>query len=70
MLNAFISVKSDNGIDEIKIRNNQFSVWKRYNKLLMGWLISFVSENLFSLVSQCSIANGMWIALEAYFVTE
>lgn len=66
----FVYVKSDNDDGDIKTRNSEYYMWKRYDKLLMGWLISSVSENLFSLVSNYSSASEMWTALETYFVTE
>lgn len=66
----FLLVKSDDGVSEIKVVNNQFFVWKRFDKLPIGWLISSISSDLFSLMSGCSTTNEMWESLKAYFISE
>lgn len=36
----------------------------------MGWLISSISSDLFSLVLGCHSVNEMWESLKTYFISE
>lgn len=46
----FLLVKSDDGTIEVKVANIMFSSMEKMDKLLMGWLISSLYGDLFSLV--------------------
>lgn len=64
----FLLVKPNNGIGEVNIANNMFSVWKRLDKLLMSWLISLIYGDLFSVVLGGSSITKIWESLETYFI--
>lgn len=61
----FLLAKSNDGVNKVKVVNNMFFVWKRFAKLLMSWLISSISGDLFNVVSGYRSVNEMWKSLEA-----
>lgn len=67
----FLAVeKFADGMSEIRKRNEQYSIWKRFTKILLSWLMASISESMFSHLATCRTANEDWLALEHYFVTE
>lgn len=65
----FVVLPNESGTS-VKQPNPHFNIWKRYDKLLMSWLLASISESMFSHVSKCGNASVVWSVLENYFVTE
>ena len=58
-----IVTKDDSGT-LLQQPNPKYSIWKRYDDLLMSWLMALISESMFGQVSKCENANQVWNRLE------
>lgn len=65
-----MSIKSENDIHELKQANPEYYVWKRFDELLISWLLASILEEMFSNVANCLSASDVWKTLEHYFVSE
>lgn len=54
----FVKVPTDSGTS-VKQQNPQYQVWKRYDKLLISWLLVSMSECMFSHISKYDSANAI-----------
>lgn len=53
MPTPFVLVKSKNGLYDVKQVNSEYFVWKRFDELLMSWLLASISKDMFSNVANC-----------------
>lgn len=67
---AFVYVKSETTLNDVKQPNVEYYVWKRFDKLLMSWLLASIYEDMFSHVASCHTSAKVWDTSEHYFVTK
>ncbi|KAL5793692.1 hypothetical protein ACOSP7_002286 [Xanthoceras sorbifolium] len=63
----FIETLASNGVDKELTLNPKFSVWKKYDQFLLGWLLSTISEGLIWFVTECLTSLKDWKTLESMF---
>ncbi|KAL5738176.1 hypothetical protein ACOSP7_030937 [Xanthoceras sorbifolium] len=63
----FVETLASNGVDKELTLNPEFSVWKKYDQFLLGWLLSTISEGLIGFVTECLTSLEAWKTLESMF---
>ncbi|KAH9670341.1 putative LRR receptor-like serine/threonine-protein kinase [Citrus sinensis] len=50
-----------------QIENPEYQIWRSHDQILLGWLLSTLSEGILSLVINCESSSGVWKTLEKKF---
>ena len=50
-----------------QIENSKYQIWRSQDQILLGWLLSILSEGILSLVINYESSFGVWKTLEKKF---
>ena len=65
-----VKVSSDEVYDETFETNSDFLAWKKYDRLLCGWITSTLSEEVLGFVVGLDTSAEVWTALSNSFAQE